>query len=101
MGELWRKRRQGYPSLSEPTKKLLESVSRGTFHHGGHPVLRWNTSCVATVTDGRDNKMFAKPDREKTTARIDGLSAAVNALARVIIGGESSQGYVYTGVNHV
>jgi phage terminase large subunit-like protein len=91
--------RQGYQTLSEPTKKVLESITRGKFHHGGHPVMRWMASCAATVTDGRDNKMFNKPDREKTTSRIDGLSAATNAMARAIVNAATT--IRYSGVRSV
>lgn len=78
--------RQGYQNLNEPTKKILELIVSGGFHHGNHPVMRWHASSACTVTDGKDNIMFAKPDREKSTARIDGMAAAANAMARVIVG---------------
>ena len=77
--------RQGFQSLTEPTKKVLELIENGKLHHGGHPVLRWHASCACTVCDRKDNKMFAKPDREKSTSRIDGLSATVNGMARAIV----------------
>lgn len=76
--------RQGYQSLSEPTKKIIEYVTQRKFHHGGHPVLRWHAGCAATITDGRDNIMFIKPDRAKTANRIDGMAAATNGFARMI-----------------
>ena len=84
--------RQGYQSLSEPSKKILAAVARGKLHHGAHPVLRWNASCLATV--GRnDNLMFTKPEREKSTSRIDGFSALANAMARAMLGEQN----VYSG----
>ena len=85
--------RQGYMSLSEPSKKILAAVAQGKLHHGGHPVLRWNASCLATV-ERNDNLMFAKPEREKSTSRIDGISAITNAMARAMLGEQN----VYTGV---
>jgi len=72
--------RQGFGDLNEPTKKILALVSRSGLHHGGHPVLRWHAGCACTITDGRDNIMFSKPDREKGTARIDGLAAIADAM---------------------
>ncbi len=75
--------RQGYATLSEPSKKLLELVASGKLHHGGHPVLRWNASCLSTK-ETNDNLMFAKPERSKNSSRIDGISATVNALTRAI-----------------
>jgi phage terminase large subunit-like protein len=76
--------RQGVATLSEPSKKLLELVAAGKLHHGGHPVLRWNASCV-TVKEHNDNLMFSKPERSKSSSRIDGIAAMVNALARAIV----------------
>jgi phage terminase large subunit-like protein len=47
-----------YESLSEPSKEILAAVAGGKLHHGGHRVLRWNASCLATV-ERNDNLMFA------------------------------------------
>lgn len=76
--------RQGFRTLSEPTKSILKAVVQGNLHHGGHPMLRWNAGCVTTVSDGRDNIMFTKPDRNTSANRIDGLSALVCAATRAI-----------------
>jgi len=91
--------RQGYQSLSEATKKIIELVVAGKLRHGKHPVLRWQAGCAATITDGRDNKMFAKPDREKSTARIDGIAAIANAMARVLAA--ESNTITYTGLRSI
>lgn len=77
--------RQGYQTLNEPTKKILEAVVRGALHHGGHPVLRWHAGCACTITDGKDNIMFTKPDREKSASRIDGMAAIADAMARAML----------------
>lgn len=74
--------RQGYPTLSEPTKKILQSVATGKLRHGDNPVLRWQAGCVCTISDGRDNVMFDKPDRERGTSRIDGMAALADAMCR-------------------
>ena len=76
--------RQGVAMLSEPSKKLLELVAAGKLRHGGHPVLRWNASCLSTK-ESNDNLMFTKPERSKSSSRIDGIAATVNALARAIV----------------
>lgn len=76
--------RQGVATLSEPSKKLLELIAAGKLRHGGNPVLRWNASCVAT-SESNDNLMFTKPERSKSSSRIDGIAATVNALARAIV----------------
>jgi len=90
--------RQGYQTLSEPSKKLLELVKSGKLHHGGHPVLRWNAYSLSTV-ERNDNLMFAKPERAKNSARIDGISAMVNALARILT--VESKTISYTGLRSV
>ena len=72
--------RQGVATLSEPSKKLLELVAAGKLRHGGNPVLRWNASCLSTK-ENNDNLMFTKPERSKSSSRIDGIAATVNALA--------------------
>lgn len=76
--------RQGFQSLSEPSKKFLELVVSGKLRHGGHPILRWNASCLSS-REHNDNLMFSKPERQKDSSRIDGISAAVNALSRAMI----------------
>lgn len=83
--------RQGYASLSEPTKKFIELVVQGRLHHGSHPVMRWQAGCCATITDKRDNIMFAKPDRAKGTARIDGPAATVDALFHAMLDDKKSE----------
>lgn len=76
--------RQGLQTLHEPTKKILELIAQSRLHHGNHPVLRWNASC-ASLTRKNDLIMFRKPDREKESSRIDGLSATVDAICRAIV----------------
>jgi phage terminase large subunit-like protein len=88
--------RQGYATLSEPTKKVIELIQSGKFGHGEHPIMRWHAGCAATVTDGKDNKLFTKPDRDKSANRIDGLAATVNALSEALI--DLNRRTKYTGI---
>ncbi|NED29014.1 terminase large subunit, partial [Streptomyces anulatus] len=44
------------------------------------PVLRWHAACVEIIADGNDNFRPVKPDRQKSSARIDGIAAGVMAL---------------------
>lgn len=69
---------QGFMSMAAPTAELLRLVKAGQLWHGGHPVLRWNASNLAVRTDPAGN---LKPDKEKSTDRIDGISALCNAIA--------------------
>lgn len=79
--------RQGYQSLNEATKKILESIAQGKLRHGNHPIMRWHAGCACTDTDGKDNIIFSKPDREKETSRIDGMAALANAFAGYFLSG--------------
>jgi len=77
--------RQGYSHLSEPCKKILELVAGEKLRHGAHPILRWNAHCLATK-EHNDQLMWAKPERHKETARIDGIAAITDAMARAMLG---------------
>lgn len=75
---------QNYGYLSEPTKKLAELCAQGAIRHGDHPILSWNADCATVKPDRKDNIMLAKPDRQKSSKRIDGMAALVNAMARAL-----------------
>jgi phage terminase large subunit-like protein len=83
---------QTYGHLSAPTKHFMDLVLSKKIRHAGHPVLRWNAECAAVKGDGKDNVMLTKPDRVKSAKRIDGMSAAINALSRAMVmsGAEAS-----------
>jgi phage terminase large subunit-like protein len=69
--------RQTKGELSSPSKALESAVLMGLLHHDGHPVLRWNIGNVAIEIDAAGN---IQPSKEKSTERIDGVSALVTAL---------------------
>lgn len=69
--------RQGFASLSAPTKSLEIAILSRTLRHDGHPVLRWNVSNVAVETDAAGN---LKPSKNVSTEKIDGVVALVMAV---------------------
>jgi len=69
--------RQGKASLSAPSKALEKSVLEKTLRHDGHPILRWNVSNAAVDIDNAGN---IQPSKKRSTERIDGVSALVNAI---------------------
>ncbi len=73
--------RQGYASMSEPTKELEKLVVQGRLAHGGHPLLRWMAGNVAVETDPAGNY---KPSKRKSTEKIDGIVALIMGLGRAI-----------------
>jgi phage terminase large subunit-like protein len=69
--------RQGFASLSAPTKSLEQAILGHRLRHDGHPVLRWNVSNVAVEGDPAGN---LKPSKTKSTERIDGVVALIMAV---------------------
>ncbi len=70
---------QGFASMAAPTKELLAMLLSRRLLHGGHPVLRWMAQNVAVLQDAAGN---LKPDKAKSTGRIDGIVALIMALDR-------------------
>lgn len=72
---------QGFASMGAPTKEFERKVIAGEINHGGNPVLRWMVSNVSIKQDPAGNM---KPDKSKSTERIDGVVASLMALGRVM-----------------
>jgi phage terminase large subunit-like protein len=82
---------QGFKDMSPPTKELMKLTLEEKIVHSGHPVLRWCMDNIFVRTDPAGN---IKPDKEKSTEKIDGAVAAIMALDRAIRNKRSS-GSVY------
>lgn len=76
--------------MSPPTKELMKLVLEGKIAHGSHPVLRWMMDNIHVKTDPTGN---IKPDKEKSTERIDGAVALIKALDRALR--NQNSGFVY------
>ena len=72
---------QGYKDMSPATKELMKLVLEKRIKHGGHPVLRWMMDNVFVRQDPAGN---IKPDKEKSTEKIDAVVALIMALDRAI-----------------
>jgi phage terminase large subunit-like protein len=72
--------RQGFATLSAPTKSLEKAVLSKTLRHDGHPVLRWCMSNVSVESDATGNLKISK---KVSTERIDGVAALVMAIDRM------------------
>jgi len=83
---------QGFKDMSPPTKELMKLTLEGKLAHGGHPVLRWMMDNIFIKTDPAGN---IKPDKEKSTERIDGAVATIMALDRAIRHQGNDGGSVY------
>jgi phage terminase large subunit-like protein len=77
--------RQGYQSMSNPMKRFEERVMENKIRHGGNPVLAWQVGNVHRDEDASEN---VKPNKKKSTGRIDAAVAAIMALGRAEHGEE-------------
>ena len=78
--------------MSPPTKELIKLVLEEKIAHSGHPVLRWMMDNIFIRTDPAGN---IKPDKEKSTEKIDGAVATIMALDRAIRCGNDMTESVY------
>lgn len=64
--------------LNAPCKLLEALIVEKRLRHGGNPVAQWNANNVCVYTDPTG---MIKTDKDKSTEKIDGIAALVNALA--------------------
>ena len=74
--------RQGFASMSGPSKEFMRLALAGELGHGENAVLRWMADNVSVKQDPAGN---IKPDKSKSTNRIDGIVAAVMAIGRAML----------------
>lgn len=78
--------RQGYASLSEPSKEFEKLIVAAKLGHltprGPNPVMRWMVSNVAIKRDPAGN---IKPDKSSTKGRIDGVIGSIMSLGRASV----------------
>jgi len=88
---------QGFASMSAPTKELMNLVLGRRLRHGGNPVLRWNADNLVVNQDPAGN---LKPDKAKSTQKIDGIVALIMAIDRATRheGDEESSIYEERGI---
>lgn len=84
--------RQGYVTMSGPTKELMNLVLQKRILHDGHPTLRWCLDNASVRTDPAGN---IKLDKERSTERIDGAVALVMGLGRALLMGSEPEHSVY------
>lgn len=71
--------RQGFATLSEPSKDLEARIMNGKIRHANNPVLRF---CAANAVVVKDPAGNIKPDKSSKNGKIDGIVASIMALAR-------------------
>lgn len=88
--------RQGYKTLSEPSKAFEAAIASRALRHDGHKVLRW---CVLNTCIEMDPAGNIKPSKKASKEKIDGAVAGIIAMSRVILQPEdTSSVYEQRGV---
>lgn len=90
--------RQGTKSMNGPTQALEKMVLAGELAHGGNPVLTW---CADNVIVTMDPSGRIKPDKAKSTERIDPIVALIMGIARAMLREGQESIYNERGVRSV
>lgn len=85
--------RQGWKTFNEPMKETLRLILNRGLHHGHNPVLNWMASNMVAKSDPSGN---LRPDKEKSTERIDGMVAMIMALGRAMVRQETGETRILT-----
>lgn len=70
--------RQGFITLSPPTKRLEKEFSDVNIFHNGCPVMRWNMANVELERDSAGNVKVSKKNEKN---KVDGVASLVTAVA--------------------
>ncbi len=71
---------QGFISMGPAAAEFMRLLIGRELRHGGNPVATWCASNVAVRRDPAGNE---KPDKERSTERIDAVVAAIMAVGRL------------------
>lgn len=77
--------RQGYKTLSEPTKYIKELIIQGKFITGDNPVMKWAAANCVAKYDSAENVLL---DKSKSIQRIDPIASTVVGMADAMLHGE-------------
>lgn len=74
--------RQGFVSMNPAMKTLEVAIRKRKINHGGNPVLAWMADNLVATSDPAGN---LKPDKGKSTEKIDGVVGLLMALQRAML----------------
>ena len=81
---------QGFQSLSAPTKELEKLILGKQIIHGDNPAMNWMLSNIALQEDPAGN---IKPNKAKSTEKIDGVVAMIMSLGEYMTEGDINSVY--------
>ena len=73
---------QGFASMSPPSKEFEKLIYQTELLHDGNPVTRWMLGNVELSTDPAGN---IKPDKAKSTEKIDGIVSTIMAFGLIMV----------------
>jgi phage terminase large subunit-like protein len=79
---------QGFLSMGPAAAEFIRKLLAREIQHGDDPVATWCASNVAVRTDPAGNE---KPDKERSTERIDPIVAAIMAVGRSQVPNENGR----------
>jgi len=71
----------GFTSMNAPTKYLESMILEKKINHNSNPVLKWNFNNIMMKIDAAGN---IKPDKGKSTNKIDGIVSLILAIDRIM-----------------
>lgn len=83
---------QGFKDMSPAAKETYKLLMAGRIRHGGNPALKW---MIQNVVMKRDPAGNIKPDKDKSTEKIDGAVALIMGVDRAVRHAESERESVY------
>lgn len=83
---------QGFRTMSPASKEFETLILSNKIRHGGNPVLRWMMSNVVLKIDPASN---IKPDKSKSTEKIDGIISTLIALSEAMQNKNDNDGSAY------
>lgn len=87
--------RQGSKTLSDPMKEIEAMVLARRLEHGGNPVMRAQMANVAAKVDENEN---IRPNKAKSTGRIDGPVSLITGMAPALTEGDATSVYESRGL---
>ena len=79
---------QGFLSMGQASAEFLRLLTSRELQHGGNPIATW---CASNVSVHKDPAGNEKPDKERSTEKIDAIVAAVMAVGRMQAGGDGGR----------
>jgi len=82
--------RQGFVSMNPAMKEVERLILKRDMEHPGDPVLTW---AMGNVVASRDPAGNVKPDKAKSTNKIDPAVASIMALGRLMVHADDGGGF--------